>query len=149
MDFHFHSLCHVNIHIFLPLGLALGNEPVEKPWSTKEKANQKHAQTESVQSAVQTSPDGADDVVNEGAEGERINLRELTGCLMPVCSPKSLVPSSSACAESSAHSRLCMSLYPVNEFIDCFYCVHLTSSPLFNLDKRSPFQIFWIGNYSC
>lgn len=52
---------------------------------------------------MQTLPDGVDDVVNEGAEGERINLRELTGCLTPDCSPKSLVSASAVCAESSAH----------------------------------------------
>lgn len=71
MNFHFHSLCHVNIHIFLPLRLILGNRPLDKPRTTKEKAKQKHAQRESLQSAVQTLPDGADDVVNEGAEGEK------------------------------------------------------------------------------
>lgn len=48
-------------------------------------------------------PDGADDVVNEGAEGERINLRELTGCVTPDCSPESLVSASAVRAESSAH----------------------------------------------
>lgn len=50
-----------------------------------------------------TSPDGANDMVNEGAEGEKINLRELTGCLTPACSPKSLVSASAVHAESSSH----------------------------------------------
>lgn len=36
--------------------------------------------SESLQLAVKTLPDGANDMVNEGTEGEKINLRELTGC---------------------------------------------------------------------
>ena len=54
---------------------------------------------------MQTLPDRADDVVSEGAEGKRINLRELTGCLTPDCSPKSPVSASAVCAESRAHGE--------------------------------------------
>lgn len=59
--------------------------------------------SESLQSAVKTLPDGANDMVNEGTEGEKINLRELTGCLTQEYSPKSLVSASDVHAESSSH----------------------------------------------
>lgn len=98
MDFHFHSLCHVNIHIFLPLGVAFGSKPLNYEVQRK-KANKSMLRV----SAIKTLPDGANDLVNEGAEGEKNNPRELTGCLTPECSPKSLVSASAVHAESSSH----------------------------------------------
>lgn len=66
MDFHFHSLCHVNIHIFLPLGVAFGSKPLNSEVQRK-KPNKSMLRV----SAIKTLPDGANDLVNEGAEGEK------------------------------------------------------------------------------